>query len=64
MKLKYKFIIYIILDVNKNELRVEDDGAGITTEQQQRLFTPFYSTKNSGQGIGLTISREIAKWFW
>nr|NQU91326.1 sensor histidine kinase [Bacteroidota bacterium] len=52
--------VSIILDTENNELRVEDDGSGISVEHQERLFTPFFSTKNSGQGIGLTISREIA----
>jgi len=52
--------VSIVLDTGKNELRIEDNGSGISVDHQERLFTPFFSTKNSGQGIGLTISREIA----
>ena len=40
-------------------LRIYDDGKGITLEEQPHLFTPFYSTKKDGQGIGLTLIREI-----
>ena len=40
-------------------LVIEDTGAGIAPEVRDHLFTPFYSTKRNGQGIGLTIVREI-----
>jgi len=38
---------------------ISDDGPGLTPEAQQKLFTPFFSTKSNGQGIGLTLVREI-----
>jgi signal transduction histidine kinase len=38
---------------------VRDTGAGISPEVQDNLFTPFYSTKSDGQGIGLTLVQEI-----
>jgi signal transduction histidine kinase len=38
-------------------LWVEDDGPGIANPAN--LFTPFYSTKRGGSGIGLTLSRQI-----
>lgn len=40
-------------------LVIQDNGAGIPRENQARLFTPFFSTKKDGQGIGLTLIREI-----
>ena len=40
-------------------LVVEDSGAGLTSEVQANLFTPFFSTKPGGQGIGLTLVGEI-----
>jgi two-component system, NtrC family, nitrogen regulation sensor histidine kinase NtrY len=38
---------------------VEDSGPGIEPEAQANLFTPFFSTKPGGQGIGLTLVQEI-----
>ena len=40
-------------------LTIEDSGAGLTPEVQANLFTPFFSTKPNGQGIGLTLIGEI-----
>ena len=40
-------------------LTIENDGEGLTSEVSQRLFTPFFSTKRDGQGIGLTLVRDI-----
>ena len=38
---------------------IEDTGPGIAPEAQTNLFTPFFSTKERGQGIGLTLVQEI-----
>lgn len=38
---------------------VEDTGPGIPEDMQQQLFTPFFTTKNNGQGVGLTLVRDI-----
>jgi len=38
---------------------VEDTGDGIPPEVKEQLFTPFFSTKEHGQGIGLTMVQEI-----
>jgi two-component system nitrogen regulation sensor histidine kinase NtrY len=40
-------------------LRIENDGAPLTPAVSQQLFTPFFSTKAGGQGIGLTLVRDI-----
>jgi nitrogen fixation/metabolism regulation signal transduction histidine kinase len=40
-------------------LVVADTGEGFSEETREQLFTPFYSTKKEGQGIGLTLIREI-----
>ena len=38
---------------------VEDTGCGLNDETRAHLFTPFFSTKENGQGIGLTLVQEI-----
>jgi two-component system, NtrC family, nitrogen regulation sensor histidine kinase NtrY len=40
-------------------LVIEDSGPGISPEALANLFTPFFSTKPHGQGIGLTLVQEI-----
>jgi two-component system, NtrC family, nitrogen regulation sensor histidine kinase NtrY len=40
-------------------LSVSDTGCGITAEDLEQIFIPFYSTKKSGSGIGLSISQQI-----
>jgi signal transduction histidine kinase len=40
-------------------LYVQDSGPGITTENETQIFDPFFSTKPSGMGLGLSISRGI-----
>lgn len=38
---------------------VTDNGSGIPPEQMDKIFIPFYTTKQSGTGIGLSLSRQI-----
>jgi nitrogen fixation/metabolism regulation signal transduction histidine kinase len=38
---------------------IEDSGPGLSRDAQANLFTPFFSTKPQGQGVGLTLVREI-----
>jgi signal transduction histidine kinase len=40
-------------------LQVEDNGTGIPGEIIEDIFVPFYTTKKSGSGIGLSLSRQI-----
>ena len=41
------------------ELLISDNGHGIPPEVSSQLFTPFFSTKPQGQGIGLLLIRDI-----
>jgi nitrogen fixation/metabolism regulation signal transduction histidine kinase len=41
------------------QLIISNTGKEITKEQEEKLFTPFYSTKKDGKGIGLMLIREI-----
>jgi two-component system, NtrC family, nitrogen regulation sensor histidine kinase NtrY len=41
------------------QLFIEDTGRGISKDIENQLFTPFFTTKAYGQGVGLTLIREI-----
>jgi two-component system nitrogen regulation sensor histidine kinase NtrY len=47
------------LRLAEHQLTVTDNGKGIDEDDAAQLFTPFFSTKKDGQGIGLTLVREI-----
>jgi signal transduction histidine kinase len=40
-----------------------DNGKGIPAELRDKIFSPNFSTKNSGMGLGLAISRKMAEQF-
>ena len=42
-------------------LEVADNGKGISSEVQKRLFDPFFSTKESGTGLGLSVAARIVE---
>ncbi|PVD52063.1 histidine kinase [Terrimonas sp.] len=52
---------YIVFNINryKRELTVANNGKEITREEAAQLFSPFFSTKKDGQGIGLMLVKEI-----
>jgi two-component system, NtrC family, nitrogen regulation sensor histidine kinase NtrY len=41
-------------------ISVKDSGAGISEDVRERIFTPFFSTKKDGSGVGLSLVRQIA----
>jgi len=48
-----------VKSVKRVTLEVEDSGSGMTPEVQERLFDPFFSTKENGTGLGLAIAAKI-----
>lgn len=51
--------IRITTTVTPLQLEIADNGPGIAATDEDKLFTPFFSTKPTGQGIGLIFIREI-----
>ena len=46
---------------NQFSIEVEDIGSGIPPEVRAKIFTPFFSTKKDGSGMGLAISKRIVE---
>jgi two-component system nitrogen regulation sensor histidine kinase NtrY len=46
-------------DENSVKIEVTDNGPGIIKEAREHIFVPFYTTKRTGSGIGLSLSRQI-----
>jgi len=42
-------------------IQVTDNGPGISSENREKIFVPFFSTKDGGSGIGLSLSRQIMR---
>jgi signal transduction histidine kinase len=42
-------------------IQVEDNGPGIPSDVQEKIFVPFFTTKEDGSGIGLSLSRQIMR---
>ncbi len=40
-------------------IKVQDNGCGMSPEIQEQIFTPFFTTKKTGSGVGLTLSKQI-----
>jgi len=53
--------VTLSLNSDTGEIKVTDTGCGISNEVLEHLFTPFFSTKPKGQGIGLTFAREVLR---
>lgn len=52
----------IVLTTKRNSeiiVEISDNGPGITDEAREKIFMPFFSTKNRGSGIGLSLSKQI-----
>ena len=56
--------IEITAEINPSEhiiINVANDGRPISKESQEEIFIPFYTTKQDGTGIGLSLSRQIMR---
>jgi len=48
-----------VTDNQKVSISIRDNGYGIEPEALEKIFIPFYTTKKTGSGIGLSLSRQI-----
>jgi len=48
-----------VMQNNKINVEVQDQGMGVPQEKQSQLFTPFITTKKGGTGLGLPIAKKI-----
>ncbi|MEQ8245833.1 MAG: ATP-binding protein [Fulvivirga sp.] len=46
-------------ELNNPKITITDNGPGIVMEALEQVFIPFYTTKKTGSGIGLSLSRQI-----
>ena len=48
-------------DKSRPVITIKDNGSGIDPEAMEKIFIPFFTTKKSGSGIGLSLSRQIMR---
>lgn len=56
-----KAVVHADASGNSVQIAIEDDGPGIDEVAEPRLFEPFFSTKETGLGLGLPMSRRIVE---
>jgi len=52
-------INFDLRDDNEFQIRIADDGKGMTSEEKERIFEPFYSGFETGRGLGMPIVCRI-----
>ena len=63
---KYKEDDFISMGASRNDdgrviLTITDNGPGMDADTLEKIFVPFFTTKESGSGIGLSLSRQIIR---
>jgi signal transduction histidine kinase len=53
--------VRVVEEKNSLKIEVQDSGPGLDNEQREHLFEPFYTTKPTGTGLGLAVSRELMR---
>lgn len=58
-----KIVISLVQNRNNVRISITDNGKGIPEDLQNKLFTPSFTTKSSGMGLGLSIVKSIIESF-
>lgn len=56
---KPKITIRTFQKENTTHLKISNNGPGIPPEIREQIFTPFFTTKDKGSGVGLSLSKQI-----
>ena len=51
--------VHMEIDEGQVVIRISDNGSGIPKDEQKKIFVPNFSTKTSGMGLGLAITKKI-----
>jgi signal transduction histidine kinase len=43
------------------EIQISDDGPGVENDDQEHIFDPFYTTKEGGSGLGLSLVKRFVE---
>ncbi len=54
-----RVLLSVTRDANQVIYTVDDNGPGVPRDERQRIFTPFYTTKDQGTGLGLAIAHTV-----
>ena len=61
MKGKGTLRLWMEIDAKKAKLYVQDEGQGILKEHRKKIFSPGFSTKKRGWGLGLSLAKRIVE---
>lgn len=56
-----KISVGVTTDSERSFIDIQDQGPGISAEQREHIFEPFYTTDQSGTGLGLYLARELCE---
>lgn len=54
-----RIVLSSLQENNKLFIKVADNGGGISAELLDKIFIPFFSTKKTGSGVGLSLCKQI-----